>query len=849
MLSGWEHTPAMTLINNHTDEITGLTTTQAQARLAKDGPNELPGAGPRSLVVITRDVLTEPMFLLLLAATAIYVVLGESREAIALSASLLAVIVITILQERRTEHALASLRDLSGAHALVIRDGAQVRISSRELVVGDVILLSEGDRVPADAQLISATALSVDESILTGESLPVDKVIDAANVVGQVFSGSLVIRGFATARVTATGTRTQIGKIGGALNALSPEVTPLFQEVRRIVRWVAGAGLLLCSVIAVIYALSRHDWLGGVLAGITVAMGVLPEEIPVVLTIFLAMGAWRISRHGVLTRRMPAIESIGAATVLAVDKTGTLTENRMQVAVIESLTAQLDLRHETASLDASIRQVLVTALAASELEAFDPMEHAIHSAAATLASDAITDLARQQLVREYDLTPQLLAVTHVWQRDSEVLKTIAVKGAPETVFDLCRLDAEQRTLLHEKVAAYARDGLRVLAVACGTHATTALPDSPRNFTLQLLGLLCLADPLRDNIPATLAECRQAGIRVLMITGDHAGTALAIATQAGIDITAGVLTGAEMVALTSEALRSRIQAVNVYARIAPEQKLLLVQALRANGEVVVMTGDGVNDAPALKAAHVGVAMGKRGTEVAREAASLVLMNDDFAALVSAVRLGRRIYENIRHAMSYIIAVHIPIAGLGLLPVLFGWPLLLYPLHVMFLEFVVDPACSFVFEADAAADDVMRRPPRSPTASLFSKRVIYRSVTRGSIATLFVVLVYAGSLAFLSNNQARALGFMALVISSVLLIYVSRANLDAQTTRIARPNKLFWWISGAAVSALLVVTYVPTIARLFQFDTPPFYLAAAVPVLSICIVATTTLLPRKNTVKVH
>ncbi|MGE0113545.1 MAG: cation-translocating P-type ATPase [Steroidobacteraceae bacterium] len=822
--------------------LNGLTAAQAQARLAADGANELPGNGSRNLFAIARDVLAEPMFLLLLAAAVIYLVLGDLREALALSVSILVIIVITILQERRTEHALARLKDLSAARALVVRDGVQIHIAGREVVTGDLLMLNEGDRVTADARLLSATALSVDESILTGESLPVDKLARvneqtqaiAGNASGLVFSGSLVIRGYGMAQVVATGPRTEMGKIGRALISLKSERTPLFQEVRRIVTWVATAGLLLCAMIAVIYALSRHDWLGGVLAGITVAMGVLPEEFPVVLTIFLAMGAWRISRQGVLTRRMPAIESIGAATLLAVDKTGTLTENRMRVAVIDTLTSRYDLRHATVTLDASARSVLAAALAASERDAFDPMEHAIQEAATTLADTQAQRLSQLQLVREYDLTPGLLAVTHVWQDGAQTPYQVAVKGAPETLFELCGLDSAQQQPLLERVAGYARDGLRVLAVASGTHRESALPDSPRGFKLSLLGLVCLADPLRADVPAALMECTQAGIRVVMITGDHAGTALAIAAQAGIDISAGVLTGEEIAALEMPALCARTRKVNVYARMAPEQKLLLVQAFKANGEIVAMTGDGVNDAPALKAAHIGVAMGSRGTEVAREAASLVLLNDDFASLVGAVRLGRRIYENIRHAMSYIIAVHIPVAGMGLLPVLFGWPLVMYPLHVLFLEFIVDPACSFVFEADKETAGLMRQPPRSPTARLFSRQIVLNSVLRGCVALAFSLGVYTLALSMLPPEQARALAFTAMVTGSVLLIFVSRVREEIPDAMIARPNALFWWMVCLTALALTLVLYVPAVTTLFQFATPPMPAVLAVPLAGLLVV---------------
>jgi Ca2+-transporting ATPase len=477
------------------------------------------------------------MFLLLLGAAAIYVTLGDMREAIVVATSILVVVAITIFQERRTEHALARLRDLSSPRALVIRDGAELRIAGRDVVVGDRLLLREGDRVPADGVLVSATALSADESILTGESLPVDKTpsVSAATDEGtRIYSGSLVVRGFGTAQVTATGMSSEIGKIGRALTTLTAETTHLFRETRRITRRVAISGLLVCTVIAVVYGFSRENWLGGVLAGITVAMGILPEEIPVVLTVFLAMGAWRISRVGVLTRRMPAVESIGAVTILAVDKTGTPTENRMRLAVVETLSGRFDLRAANLALDDDARVILETALAASEREAFDPMERAIHEAAQRLVPGYVDELARRSLVREYDLTPELLAVTHVWQKPGSNALEVAVKGAPETIMELCRLDATRRAALLQIVAERARHGLRVLGVARGVASESELPPSPHSFGLTLLGFVCLADPLRADVKASLTECLQAGIRVVMITGDHPGTALAIAEQAGFE---------------------------------------------------------------------------------------------------------------------------------------------------------------------------------------------------------------------------------------------------------------------------------------------------------------------------
>ncbi|MFC4313129.1 cation-translocating P-type ATPase [Steroidobacter flavus] len=813
-----------------------LSNAEAARRLSADGPNELPGQGPRSLAGIVREVLTEPMFLLLIAAASIYVILGDVREATILAASIVVVVGITVLQERRTEQALSKLRDLSSPRALVIRDGVEQRIAGRDVVVGDLVLLREGDRVPADAVMLDATALSVDESILTGESLPVEKLPSDTDEHGHVYSGSLVVQGYGSARVVATGARTEIGKIGGVLKTLEAETTALFGEVHRLVRWIATAALILCAAIAVIYSLSRHDWLAGVLAGITVAMSVLPEEFPLVLTVFLAMGAWRISRVGVLTRRLPALESIGAATILAVDKTGTLTENRMRVVAIETRTDRIEMQAGASITDAP-QQVLGIALAASERAPFDPMEKAIHTAAQSFASPAVEQLRGMDLIREYDLTPELLAVTHVWKAAKEDRAYVAVKGAPETVMELCHLASSERAELMKRVSANAERGLRILGVAQGMTSSDTLPESPRGFELQFLGFVCLADPLRGDVPATLAECKQAGIRVVMITGDHPGTALAIATQAGFDVGAGVLTGAEVETLDDETLRRRARDVNIYARSKPEHKLRLVQAFKADGNEVVMTGDGVNDAPALKAAHVGVAMGGRGTDVAREAASLVLVDDDFKSLVAAVRLGRRIYTNIRHAMSYIVSVHIPIAGMGLLPVLLGWPLLLFPVHVLFLEFVIDPACAFVFEADPESEDVMKRPPRPREEPLFSYDMLKRSIGLGTCVMIWTVCIYGAALQWLDDSSARALVFVSLVFANVALIFVSRSRSGSVRAIARRHNNIFWIMAALACVALALVIYIPAIAAVFRFTPPQWQMIMAVALATVVLVLVT------------
>ena len=806
----------------------GLTEQEAAQRLALDGPNELPANADQHILRAVLRVIAEPMFLLLCSATTLYLVLGDLQEALILASSLLVVVAITVTQERRAERALAALRDLSSPRAAVVRRGVLRRIPGREVVRGDIVLLSEGDRVPADGRLLGAVDLAIDESLLTGESTPVSKQPDLtirqmsrpdADAGACVYSGSLVVHGHGTAEVLGTGAATEIGRIGASLALLQPERAPLYRETRRLVQWLALIGILLCVAVVFLYATLRGDWLQGALAGITLAMAVLPEEFPVVLTVFLALGAWRLSKRNVLTRSMPAIETLGSATVIAVDKTGTLTENRMAVALLDDGARRHEMDNQAAVLDPGIRRLLGIAVAACEIDAFDPMERAIADATREHAPDALEELSGMQLVREYELTPQLLAVTHVWRQNDADTALVAVKGAPEAVARLCRLEPDAATRVLCRVEELASRGLRVLAVAEARFDGCAFPPSPNGFELELRGLVGLVDPVRASVPAALEECRQAGIRVVMITGDHAATARSVAGAIRLDDEAGVLTGAEVANLDDDALRDSTRRINVYARIPPDQKLRLVRALRASGEIVAMTGDGVNDAPALKAAHIGIAMGGRGADVAREAAALVLLSDDFSSLVAAVRAGRRIYENIRSAMGYLLAVHIPLAGIGLLPLLFGWPLLLYPLHVVFLEFVIDPACSLVFETERSSTELMRRPPRDPRQRLFSKSLVFESAVLGMASLAAVVLVYGIALLLVSDGAARALAFVTLVAGNLMLILVHRSRDASLAAVLARPNRAFWLISGLTAAALLLVLGWPTAADAFAFSRPP------------------------------
>jgi Ca2+-transporting ATPase len=806
----------------------GLSEQEAALRLATEGPNELPSTRSRSTLKITIEALREPMFLLLVAIGVLYVVLGDLRESLALLVAVFLVIGITLYQERKAEHALEALRDLSSPRALVIRGGTERRIPGREVVRGDLIVLSEGDRVPADALVLTAVSLTTDESLLTGESVPVRKVasLEEMATMGRpggddqpcVYSGSLVVQGLGIARVLATGKSTELGRIGKALETVKSERTALQNQVGRIVKIFAAIGLGLCVLAALVYGITHKDWPKGILVGLTMAISMVPEELPVVLTIFLALGAWRISRRGVLTRRIPAIETLGSATVLCADKTGTLTQNRMSVHSLFAGNDSFEVDHEKKmALTEGCQKLLAVAILASQREPFDPMEKAIRG----LGQETLANFARfdaGSLVREYPLSRMLLAVVRVWDVPGENTYTAAAKGAPEAIAKLCHLTDTETAELMSQASRMANRGLRVLGGARAALPKVELPDAPLEFDFKFLGLLGFEDPVRPAVPGAISECVAAGIRVVMITGDYPVTARSIARQIGLPHPDECVTGSELDAMDESELRRRVRTTSIFARVVPEQKLRLVEALQANGEIVAMTGDGVNDAPALRAANIGVAMGGRGTDVARESGALVLLDDDFSSIVVAVRLGRRIFDNLRKAMSYVLAIHVPIAGMSLIPVLFGWPLVLLPLNIVFLELIIDPACSMAFEGESEEADIMRRPPRDPKQSIFSLRNILLSLLQGvgallSVLLVFVVALYRGQ----GEMDARALAFTTLIIANLGLIWTNRSRTRTVLETLRSPNAALWWITVSAFVFLGLVLYVPFFRVLFQFST--------------------------------
>jgi Ca2+-transporting ATPase len=728
----------------------GLTAAQAHWLLAEHGPNEIENREQRTLWSTLKGITTEPMFLLLLLAAFLYLMLGELGEGLLLGFFALVTVGLVIFQERRSEHALDALRDLAAPQARVIRDGAVKRVAARDLVPGDLIVLSEGVRVPADCLAREATGLALDESLLTGESVPVRKVASTSTLsadapppggddLPQVYAGTLVVSGHGLAEVVATGGHTQVGRIGASLASIESAPTPLQQHLKRL---VAGFGLAAFAAAAALIAwhgLQRGNWMQGVLSALALGMAMLPEEFPMALAVFLALGAWRLARIQVLARRPATIEALGAATVLCVDKTGTLTENRMRLRRL--VTDQSDVE-VSARVPEPLHRLLECAALASRRGTADPIDHALIEHADQALAGTEHEHPGWRVVREYPLTPRLPAMSLVWECDEGY--RLAAKGAPEAVLELCHLPAERAEQWLARVRTLADRGLRVLAVAEGLGTSSALAEEQNEYDFRIAGLVAFEDPLRPSVPGAVAQAREAGIAVAMITGDHASTALAVARQAGIDVAQRALTGTQIAQMDDAALADAVRTVRVYARVLPEQKLRLVEAFRRNGDTVAMTGDGVNDAPALKAAHIGIAMGVRGTDVAREAAGLVLLEEDFGRIVGGVRMGRRIFDNLRKVMTYITAIHVPIVGLAMLPLILGLPALLFPVHVVLTEMVIDPVCSLAFESAPEDPQVMKQPPRRSDDRIVGWPMIWRGLLQGGCLLIVTLGLYAGAL---------------------------------------------------------------------------------------------------------
>jgi P-type Ca2+ transporter type 2C len=813
------------------ENIKGLTRQEASDRLKKEGFNELPSSKPKSIFKIIFGVVKEPMFLLLVACGTLYLILGDIQEGLMLLSFVFVVMGIEFYQEKKTEKALDALKDLASPRALVIREGETIRIPGKEVVKGDIVVLQEGDRVPADSIVLINNNLLADESLLTGESVPVRKrewqpadlgFTPGGDDLPVVYSGSMIVQGNGIVEVTAVALDTEIGKIGKALESVREEPTKLKKEMGRLVRTLAIVGFILCFFVVVVYTITRGDLLKGFLAGITLAMAMLPEEFPVVLTIFLALGAWRMSKKRVLTRKPAAIETLGSATVLCTDKTGTLTRNKMTVTRLFNGNAFLNISRET-DIPGSFHEIIEYGILSSQSNPYDPMERAILISGQQFLSGPEHLHNDWVMEKEYPLSKDLLAMSRVFSRTGSPEKVIAVKGAPEAIFDLCHLDKKTSGIYEEAVMKMASDGLRVLGVGRATLASGENPLIQHDFNFEFTGLIGLSDPIREGVQEAVKECYSAGIRVIMITGDYPVTAINIAKEVGIRNHELCITGNELRDMSEDELCERIKDVNIFARVVPEQKLKIVNALKRNNEIVAMTGDGINDAPALKSANIGVAMGEKGTDVAREASSLVLMDDNFESIVGAVRMGRKIFDNLQKALGYIFAIHVPIAGLSLIPILFSdLPLILWPVHIVFLELIIDPACTMIFEAEKEEKNVMLRKPKDINTPFFGSGKIIVSCLQGVGILIICLLVYFLSIHMgYTEKSVRALTFITLISSNIGVILSNRSWTSGIFKILLTRNKAVIWIIGGSFTFLILILNIPVLLELFMFEKLRFH----------------------------
>ncbi|MEN9399132.1 MAG: hypothetical protein RL632_233 [Bacteroidota bacterium] len=792
----------------------GLSTIEAQRRLKTNGANELPAKESKGIFRIVLAVLGEPMFLLLISSATLYIILGDLGEGITLLSTISIIIAITFIQHRKTEKALDALRHLAAPHATVERDGIYVRIPSREIVEGDHVAINEGDRIPADGKVLECFTLEVDESLLTGEALPLEKRFDE-----HLFGGTLVTRGRGVMAIISTGIDTEFGKIGISLTAIKEQPTQLQSELGRLIKWFSIVGVGLCIAVVILFYSTRGNFIQSLLNGLSAAMAILPEEFPVIMTVFLALGAWRLSKLNVLTRKPSAIETLGSATFLCSDKTGTITCNKMVVSTCVPFGEN------------DKNSVAEYANLACIKNAQDPMECAIQHYSFERKEDNVLTL-----IKEYPFSHKLTAMTLVYQDGTHY--KIACKGAPETLFKLCHFTARETEEWHDKLNQLAKKGMRVLGVAEGTYPAKKLPLSQEEFTFTFLGLIALSDPVRADVPEAITECRSAGIRIIMLTGDHPETAATIGLEIGLHAEA-LLLGSDIQSMTDDQLREKLRHTEIIARLKPEQKLRIVLSLQASGEIVAMTGDGVNDAPALKAANIGVAMGLKGTDVAREASSLILLDDHFASIVHAIRSGRKIYDNLRKAMSYVLAIHIPIIGLTLLPAFISSiPLILMPLHIVFMEIIIDPVSSVAFESEAEEKDIMKHPPRKTNARFFGRKEITQALVDGFLLLCGVLVLYwISKNEEHSDDQLRSMAFITL-ISSNLLMVMSKLSLSRSIfSMFSNKNKAAKFILLSAILLMIGVFAIPGVAPFFHMKYPGnlhvFYALSTSLVFTFCL----------------
>lgn len=789
----------------------GLTREEVKLAREKFGKNVLIEDKKESFLMKIVEVIKEPMFLLLMIAAIIYFILGEPKDGLIMLIFVVGVISIEVIQEWKTDKTIKALKNLSAPHIEVIREFKRITINSEDLVPGDLMIITEGIKIPADGKIVHSHDLCVNESSLTGEALGVWKCSECTDENKQYFrkdycyAGTLVIQGSGVILVKKIGVNTEYGKIGKNVSENVEEDTPLEKQTGKLVKVCAGiAGVLFALVSGITYlnlqdVVFKDRIIQSILSGVTLAMAMIPEEFPVMLTVFLSMGAWRLAKKNSLVRKLPSVETLGAISVLCVDKTGTITMNEMTL-------------DEAWSIDENVKHLLEVMGMACETESYDPMEKAMlkYCEKNNISKEF---LFNGELITEYSFTHENKMMGHVWKREEGII--VAAKGSPEKILSICDLNNEDLKKIEDKIYNMSSKGLRVIAIGkMEIDDESDIKNTLEECTLKFLGLIGLLDPPREGIKDNIETCNRAGIRVVMITGDNGITASSIARKVGISHSGEIITGDELDKMSDDELREKVKHTNIFSRVIPEHKMRIVRAFKENGEVVGMTGDGVNDAPALKYADIGIAMGKRGSEVSREAADLILLDDNFSTIVDTVKDGRRIYDNIRRAIGYIFTIHIPIASSAIIAPILGIGssmLLLLPVHVVLLELIIDPTCSIVLEREPAESDIMRRKPRNPSEGILTKGILIKSIIQG--VAIFLASFGAYYIYYTCNcvdiNIARSIGFSIIIISNILLVHVNSSNSEFvyKSFKNLIKDKIMWVVNGGTIIGLLVIMYTP------------------------------------------
>ncbi len=809
----------------YSNTISGLSNEEVKISRKEFGNNSFDVENVNRFWQIVKEIVTEPLFIILVCSTLVYLILGEASEAIIMTLALVFVTGISLFQENRSRNAVDALKKLSTPLAKVIRVNKLVEIESKEIVIHDVIVVEDGDIVPADAVILEIHDFLINESILTGEALSAYKELVEPN--NKIYQGTMVMSGSCVARVVAISKGTALGKISQSLSDIENPKTPLQKQIKSFVRVMVGTGSVAFFIVwGINYYLSKNI-LYGLLHGLTLAMSVLPEEIPVAFSTFMAMGAYHLYKKKVIARSPYTVETLGASTVICVDKTGTITENEMRISAIYDFEKKIIFDYT--EVEYNFSQVLEYAMWASESNPYDTMEKSIHQ-----VYSSVTELDKRtfyKMIHEYPLSGKPPIMTHVFS-DNSMNHCIASKGSVEGILNQSKLSAEEKKEIQDRTISFASKGFRVLAVAKSNQTINNLPVSQHDFEFDFMGLIAFYDPPKKNMKEILHEFYNAGINVKMITGDHSETALAIADQIHLQNTSFVITGTEVIEMSDKLLQEKVKKVNIFARMFPDAKLKVIEALKANGEIVAMTGDGVNDGPALKAAHIGIAMGLRGSEIAKGSASLILMDDDLSHMVEAVALGRRIYENLKKAIQYIISIHIPIILIVTIPLLFFWKFvnLFSPIHVIFLELIMGPTCSIIFENEPIEADSMKKKPRKMSATFFSFNELFLSIMQGLIITFFCLgLGYYFMVNDNNETYVRTIIYTTLIFSNLFLTLVNRSFYFSVFTTLKYRNKLIPFVLSISLIVLFLSIYLLPVRNVFQFSE------LRIPELLLCLAA--------------